>query len=184
MYVIIPFDMFDILNVFFGKKQTNNMVSYCYFTSILYSTKHFSLSNVIFHIRLFPIRIKHVNDMMYIYSDNNTENHRMYISRVNNLEKEILKSYSGVKDNVFIQENITNQFMKGVLKLHVSNSLKESYTSFQNNYIDILLRISGVWENEYSKIGLIYKFMLPSIQEQTIQSHHRYGNNSVSVNSY
>lgn len=177
MYVIIPFESFNVLNVFFGKKQTNNMVSYCYFTSILYSTKYFSLSNVIFHIRLFPNRIKNMNDMMYIYFDHNTDNHKVYISQINQIEKEILKSYSGIKDNVFIQENITNQFMKGIIKLHIAHSLKDTYSSFQNNHVDILIRISGVWENEYSKIGLIYKFLLPSIQEQSTYVNYQYTNN-------
>lgn len=182
MYVIIPFELFDVLNIFFGKKQTNNMVSYCYFTSILYSTKHFSLSNVIFHIKLFPIRIKHMNDMMHIYFDNNTDHHRTCISNVSNIEKGILKAYSGVKDNVFIQENITNQFIKGALKLHIATSLKKTYSSFQNNHVDILLRVSGVWENEYSKIGLIYKFMLPSIQEQSIYTPQYYTHNNADMN--
>lgn len=170
MYVVIPFDKFNISSIFFGSKQANTMVSYCYFTNILYSTKYFSLSNIIFHIRLSCIRIKHVNDMMFVYFDPTSQIHKKYIDSISVIEKDILKSYSGVKDNVFIQENITSQIMKGSLKLHISNSLKYMYESFNNTNIDVLLRISGVWENEYSKIGLIYKFLLPTYQQTSIHN--------------
>lgn len=166
MYIIIPFESFQPTNVFFGKRQANNMVSYCYFTNVMYSTPYYSMTNIMFQMTIHPQSIKISNEMMYISFDTNLMKHKETTSIISNLETQILKLYRGTKDNVYIQENITNQLMKGVLKLHLSSMLKSTYEHYNKNNLNVLLRISGIWENEYSKVGLIYKFILPNKQEQ------------------
>ena len=174
MYIIIPFESFQPNNVFFGKRQTNNMVSYCYFTNVMYSTPNYSMTNIMFRINIQPQSIKITNEMMYISFDTNYTKHKDLTSHISSLETQILKLYRGTKDNVYNQENITNQLMKGVLKLHLSAVLKSTYENYNENNLNVLLRISGIWENEYSKVGLIYKFILPNKQNQESNDHHTY----------
>lgn len=159
MYIILQTKSFNIYNILFGKKQNNTIVSYCYFTNIMYSTPKLTLSNVLFEIELVNVKYTIIdNNTTLVLFDVNQPRNKDTITTINQIETSILKNYSENHNKKYIQNNITNQLLKGVIKLHSgTNKIHDKFST------KLILRISGIWENSQDKVGIIYKFIFPRI---------------------
>ena len=90
------------------------------------------------------------------------ENNNVF-DKIKKLEKIILEYYNQTNKFKF-QYSLQQQLNRGYIKLQIPKKLKT---------IDVILRISGIWENKSKEIGLIYKFM--KVNSSTLdQTQKRY----------
>lgn len=148
MYVTLNIDSFDIYNIYFGDKQKNNIIENCYFSNIYYSTQFYTLNNIVLHFKI-DLNTANENTGLAYLNTKSTENEKVF-EQIGKLEKLILNYYNQTKKEFTYQYSILQQLERGYIKLQVPKKLKT---------MDILLRISGVWENKKHEIGLIYKFL-------------------------
>ena len=72
-----------------------------------------------------------------------------FIRKINSLETSLLSRMKSSKKPVY---NITQQLYSGIIKLFMNT------TNYERK-IDIVLKISGIWESA-DEIGITYKFMM------------------------
>ena len=148
MYVTVDTNTFDLYNVYFGDKQKNNIIENCYFSNIYYSTQFYTLNNIVMYFKI-ELNINSENTG-FAYFDAKSSTNKQVFERMENLEKVLLEYYNQHKKEYIFQYSLSHQLERGYIKLQLPKKLKT---------IDILLRISGIWENKKKEIGLIYKFL-------------------------
>jgi len=162
MYVTVDIDSLDVYNIYFGDKQKNNIIENCYFSNIYYSTQFYTLNNIVLHFKI-ELNTTNENTGLAYLNTKSPENKKIF-QEILTLEKMILEYYNQSKNECSLQYNLLQQLERGYIKLQVPKKLK---------VMDILLRISGVWENKTKDIGLIYKFLKVN-STQSGQTQHRY----------
>ena len=80
-----------------------------------------------------------------------THVHRNIITKLVNIEKDILDRTMIDSSQKTPQYKVREQLVNGCIKLHLNN------TSFDTNNVSLALKISGIWETELN-YGLTYKF--------------------------
>ena len=137
---------FNASYIYFNEPIQNTIINESRFIRILYSTPNiiFNGINIFLKINIDAID-KHYNKNIIYYSiDKNIET----INNIKNIEHIILKKYASDK---IPAHNLEAQVNTGVLKLFSdSNDNKKN--------IDIILKISGLWEDNAS-YGITYKFL-------------------------
>lgn len=155
MNVVIDIKNINIENIQFLNKTNNIIMEEGYFTKLIYSDSHLTMSGLYIY---FPIKIKFINGFNAFY--NFVEN-KEYIQKILELEKNILQYY---KDFYSSGENllfssITKQFMTEMIKLNSFTIIdKERGTPSFHVGNPCVLKISGIWENN-GVIGITYKFL-------------------------
>ncbi len=147
---------FNIYNVFFGKKVPNTIVENSSFYNIIYSTDTIILSNI--HI-LIPLKsiniISYYNKYKVFFSP--SVNFKI-MNKIKNIEEEIILKFKKFRTNKEPLYNLYNQIMTKQIKVNSKENLVE-----EKNTIRLLLKISGIWENE-TNYGIIYSFIYyPSV---------------------
>ena len=148
MYVTVNIDSFDIYNIYFGDKQKNNIIDNCYFSNIYYSTHFYTLNNIVLSFKI-ELNTNNEHTGLAYFNTKSFENKKVF-ETIEKLEKIVLEYYNQTKQECSFQYSLTQQLERGYIKLQVPKKLKT---------MDILLRISGIWENKNKEIGLIYKFL-------------------------
>ena len=133
-------------NIFFCEPIKNTIMLDSTFIRILYSPKNMTL-NGIYLLLVFDniITEKHFNKNKYIF---NSTNHKELIDKIKIIEEDILKK-SEIYDKI-PQFKIYEQLISGNIKL-----FSDSFLSNNNN--SFILKISGIWKNNYN-YGLTYKY--------------------------
>lgn len=134
--------------IIFSDKAKNNILNNAYFYRLHYSDEHFTTNGLYIYFTLKNVKIeKYFNKMKCIFDKyKNTK----IVAFLKNLEITILKCLPTHANKILvyqIEEQLNNRFIK-----IFSNT--ECPTSKD---IDILLKISGIWENN-GEYGITFRF--------------------------
>ena len=118
MLIILDAKLFDHRHVYFGDKQKNNIVEYCYFTPIYYSTDSFTTNNLLFDFPVDVTFVENQNNIMYIkYNfDIHSEYNKTIISLLSSIEHKLLNKYN-LFDNKNINYILSNHLRNGNIKV-------------------------------------------------------------------
>ena len=138
------FDKIDTKNIFIMQPIKNTLINHGLFYKLLYSNNLFTLNGIYIKFKLDDVNF--LNGRLFY---NMTINNIDIINKLEAIEKFLLKKINIDKNiDKKIYFKIKDQIKSGNIKLNI-------YIS------DIILKISGIWENENS-IGLSYK-IFPAI---------------------
>ena len=131
--------------IFFNEPIQNTIINESRFIRILYSTPNiiFNGINILLPINVDSVDKQYNKNIIYYNIEKNIET----INFIKNIEKTILKKYCSHKTPA---HNLSSQVDTGVLKL-----FSDSYDKKKG--IDIILKVSGLWEDA-SSYGITYKF--------------------------
>lgn len=129
-------DNFDMKNIFIMQPIKNTLINEGLFHKLLYSNKLFTSNGIYIRIKL--IDTKYLNGRLNYDISNNSN----ILNNIVNIENYILDK---VNNNKKLHHKIYDQIKTGNIKVNNSNS-------------EIVLKISGIWENDNS-IGISYKII-------------------------
>jgi hypothetical protein len=137
---------FNASYIYFNEPIQNTIINESRFIRILYSTPNiiFNGINILLKINIDAIDKQYNKNIIYYSIDKNTET----INNIKNIEHIILEKYSSDKNPAY---NLEAQVNTGVLKLFSDSNDKKKN-------IDVILKISGLWEDNTS-YGITYKFL-------------------------
>jgi hypothetical protein len=146
MNVVNTIENFNINNVYYSDSQENTVIENSIFIKLLYSTNHISLNGIFLlcNFNNFTIE-KHYNKVSILWNQNH--NSKLETELIN-IEKKVLDKYKTNKNPSYI---ISNFVKRKCIKIFSDNTEKDHFNS-------ILLRISGIWEND-REYGLAFKFL-------------------------
>jgi hypothetical protein len=132
--------------IYFNEPIQNTIINESRFIRILYSTPNiiFNGINILLKINIDGIDKQYNKNIIYYSIEKNTDT----INNIKNIEKTILDKYSSSKVPAY---NLASQVNTGVLKLFSDSNDKKKN-------IDVILKISGLWEDN-SSYGITYKFL-------------------------
>ena len=132
--------------IYFNEPIQNTIISESRFIRILYSTPNITFNgiNILLKINIDSVDKQYNKNIIYYNVDKNTE----VINNIKNIEHTILEKFCSDKTPTY---NLESQVNTGILKL-----FSESNDKKKN--IDIILKISGLWEDSAS-YGITYKFL-------------------------
>ena len=140
--------------IHFGEPVQNAIMNDSYFIRIIYSDGDASLFGLMIPMYFNGVTImKSYNKSIIIYD---LHSHRDTISRICNLEMSILERYNRLLKSFHCEKNpvynLTTQLRSCSIKLFddIDKKMDEC---------NIVLKISGIWENE-KEIGITFKFIL------------------------
>ena len=144
-YLIL--NTYDYKYITFLPSQENKIIENSKFIKIFYSTCNVSLNGIYIKLDLNNIYTeKSFNKLILKINPQDIKN----IDLIIELEKKILELYSLTKHKEFSLKSILDN---SELTIN-SNIITKNYKTN-----DIILKISGIWDNEY-KIGITYKFIV------------------------
>lgn len=149
MNIVMTKDTVNIDDFYYGRKIENNIIPNSYFYNIFYSNNLLYINNVILKIRLNNVVI---NEYFNKFKCNfNARDNIDTINFLTNLEKKILSLLNNDLDcNFKLREQLNN----GEIKI---NNYTNKILQTRLNKLDILIKISGIWETQDEK-GIIVKF--------------------------
>jgi hypothetical protein len=178
MNIVKQLNQFNESNIFFCQPIKNNIIENGVFIRILYKINTFVLNGVYLLLPLYDVRIeKYYNKQKYIFDVNKN---RHIVDKVKEIEETILKKacITNKTPSFKISENITHGNLKIInYNSHSQNNNVNKYyanidyvqtnqlqieqeqsndASKTNNNILVILKISGIWENDTS-YGLTFK---------------------------
>lgn len=164
MYITLHTEQFDPKNIYIGDKKNNNIISSCFFSHIYYSTDVVTLNNIVFSMNIYNIKtVQQTNNIFYInFNSYQPENYNTLLKLIQ-IQESILRYYPGSCGDKMTDSFISNIIKKGCIRLIAREDEHVELESIKTKRLPILLRISGIWENLNNDIGLIYKFILPSV---------------------
>jgi hypothetical protein len=138
-------------NEFYFLEPKNNLIMDGIFTKMIYTSKHFTMNGVYFHFPIhYSIIEQHNSSKCFLYFEDDVEQNKHLIEVIRKLETQILLHYANFtnkrKQSNF---NLYNQLLAKRLRI---NDVSSSKTK------QILLNISGIWENEIS-FGITFKWV-------------------------
>jgi hypothetical protein len=139
-------EKFNSNYIYFNEPIQNTIINESRFIRILYSTPNITFNgiNILLKINIDSVDKQYNKNIIYYNVDKNTE----VINNIKNIEHTILDKFCSDKTPTY---NLESQVNTGVLKL-----FSESNDKKKN--IDIILKISGLWEDSTS-YGITYKFL-------------------------
>lgn len=144
----VPIHAFNIHHVLYGETVENTIIQNSNFHTIYYSTQKFTITNLYIHFRLSDIHIEqYFNKYKCIFEEN--EDNRNIVNHLKDIEFLILSKFHTTKKR---QYKLTEQLIKQSIKIVSDTYIKEC----KHPTIDILVKISGIYEDE-TKCGIIYK---------------------------
>jgi hypothetical protein len=151
MNIVLSKDTYDKQNIYFGKKIANNIIPNSYFYNIYYSNRLIHINNVLFQITLHNVTISEYFNKFKcnfnMYDNNET------IIYLKNMESSILDMFNS---NLRCDNKLADQIDKCEIKI---NNFSNKKLKQHINKLDIIIKISGVWETDNEK-GLIVKFIV------------------------
>jgi hypothetical protein len=149
MNIIIEKNDFNPNYVFFQNSVKNIIMHDGNFTRIIYSNSLFILNSIIFTIDLHITHFeKYFNKYKYFFNCQ-YENTKREIEKIAIIEKQILDriQFAG-KTPIY---KITQQLSYGNIKFYTD-------TILDNEYQNIYIKLSGIWETEH-EYGISFKFI-------------------------
>ena len=149
MNIVKTITQYNEKNIYFCESIKNNIMNDGTFIRILYSTNTVVLNGIYLLINITDFQCeKYYNKYRCVF---NTQTH-----------KELIDVLKTIEERILLKTDIHNKTPQ--LKIH--EQLKNGNIKVFNDVIDIsssafVLKISGVWETQYS-YGLTYKFIKPN----------------------
>jgi hypothetical protein len=147
MILVKNINQYELNNVYFSNVMKNNVMNNSNFIKILYVSQLFKMNGIYLKINI----INYLNENN-IYRNNYIFNHLMYyelIEKIKNIEIDILN-----------KSEISNKTQEHSLyKKLLSGNIKIITDVIKNKFDNFIIKISGIWENEY-QYGLNYKFII------------------------
>jgi len=132
--------------VFFNESVKNTVMDDSSFIRIIYSNKNFTLNGIYF-------KLAFVYDTTYDNFFKNSHNNQLLIF-IKKMEKSILTLYNIDKPFSY---KLNDHLSNNINKLYSDSNKNYNYYNY-NNKLNIILKISGIWETS-SKIGLTFKLI-------------------------
>lgn len=149
MSLVLNLNNYDDGCILFSEPVKNNIMNYCVFIRILYSTPH-----VVFNAIYFDITFQQAECEMYYNKFkchfNIFENHDI-ITKLKAIEESILQKHNTNKIPMF---KIYEQSQQGIIKFFSENNNIQK----KHNNSSFILKISGIWETQFN-YGLTYKYV-------------------------
>jgi hypothetical protein len=150
MNIVTTIDNYNTDCVFFSEPIKNTVISHSDFVRIIYSNDEVMLNGVYLYIYLSTINLEpYYNKYKCMFCKKQNAH---IINQLEKIEKMILDKYKNTTKSP--EYSIHNQIMNGYIKIFTSNLNK--YKS--NNNMQLILKISGLWENE-TNYGVTFKFI-------------------------
>jgi hypothetical protein len=146
MYVVLEMDDLNINNVYYQEKIKNTVMDNSNFVRVVYSNELFILNGIFvkFNLNLQTVE-KSFNKYKCLFD---ARSHADIILKISTIEKKLMERYNfSNKTPVY---RISDQLNNGYLKIFNEAECLET-----NEFV---LKIYGIWENEY-EYGLTYKFI-------------------------
>ena len=138
-------DRIELNNIFFQTPIKNTVIDNSLFIRIIYSTQNLVLNGI---FMIIPLNICFVDKIYNKYKCSyNIGDNQKIITDIIKLEQSILQKLN--IGNKIMRFKISDQLKQGNIKLFSNEPLKKDS--------DIVLKVSGVWENDM-EYGLTYKF--------------------------
>lgn len=146
MYLVLELDELNINNVFYNEKVKNTVMDNSNFSRVIYSNELFILNGIFvkFNLNLNAVE-KSFNKYKCVFD---IKTHNDIILKISTIEKNLIERH--MLPNKTMVYRISEQLNNGFLKIF--NEAK----CMENN--EFILKIYGIWENEY-EYGLTYKFI-------------------------
>ena len=149
MSILKSLDQYNSNNLYFCDTIKNNVMPNGNFIRILYCMSNFTMNGVYLHIPFQNVEIeKYYQKHKFIFDK---EEHSENVKKIIEIEKNILGRIHSAMENKTPQFKVKEQVNNGYLKLHLNDM------NFDTKNISLVLKISGIWETEFS-YGLTYKF--------------------------
>lgn len=139
MLLYLPHNTINLNNIYFGEGIKNTVIENGKFIRLIYSTHDMVLNGIYVHVP-FNINKSSCNKYYFKFADNEE-----YKSHFINIEKFILDKHNVNKKKYY---KLTEQLNQNSIKLF----------NYVESYNKIILKISGLWEDE-TGYGLTYKFI-------------------------
>jgi len=140
MNLVINLDQYDSKNVYFSESIKNTILNNSNFIKAYYSTQKFVLNGIYLYV---PLLIYQNQMNMYFFNpilENNL------IEKIREIENSILERVGII--NKECEHCLYEKILTGRIKVNTK--------FYENEFNGIMIKISGVWENEYS-YGLNFK---------------------------
>ena len=149
MNIILKLNMFNCENIQYLDTK-KNIIMDGNFTKIIYSDNNITLNGLYIHCPFIIERIDNTVQQNIIFNFDNKD----FFNEIIKIETTILEHYKH-KNNIISspQYLLFNQIMNQHIKLYNQNN-----GLFNHFNIQIVLKISGIWENA-DYFGLTYKFI-------------------------
>ena len=147
MFLLLQPNDFLIQNIYFLEKKAN-MIMDGFFTKIIFTNSFMTMNGI--YLKLTIQKSPFKTPSYFLQFDTNS--HKELITRISNIEKQILLYYSifyGIqKTHVY---HLRTQLQQGSIKYY-----RSLYNDDKNT--EYYLKISGVWENQ-NEIGITFKLL-------------------------
>lgn len=151
MNIVTTIDKYNTDNIFFSEPIKNTVITDSDFVRIIYSNDELMLNGVYLYISLNNITMDvYYNKFKCCFCKK--QNARI-INQIEIIEKQIMAKYK-YRTAKKPDYSIYNQIMNGYIKVFTGTPNKYK----TENNIQLILKISGLWENEDS-YGVTFKFI-------------------------
>ena len=149
MNVVIKEDQLNISNVYYTEPIQNIIMDNSQFIKIVYSTQDIVLNGIYLLVELkHTVKERYFKKIKISY-DLGINNPMLY--RLYDIENQLLNKYNTT--NKIPRKIIYDTLSSGVIKM-----FPNSESDFTNNKNSLILKISGIWEND-TEYGLTYKLL-------------------------
>lgn len=139
--IAVPINEFNINNILFRDHTTNKIIPDSTFCKLMYSNEDCHISGIPLSIHLFEFNTN--TKYKYVIHKEKSKNTMEQLQRA---EESILKLYHKKCDNKKPNYKLSNQLIRGVIKLN-------SDSSISNHFV---IKIIGIWESN-REYGLTYR---------------------------
>lgn len=148
----LPLDNYDP-NYLYCLDSKPNLIMNGNFTKINYTHPHFTMNGLFLHIPISSSIIDHSSENTnFVRFDPGSTCNKAIIESVIKIEQDILSYYAAfVSCTKTLSLSMTKQFSKGKLKIN-------GELIYPKNPLFIVLKISGIWENEF-EFGITFRWM-------------------------
>lgn len=136
-------------HIYFSEPLQNNIITDSKFIRIYYSTPDVIFNGIYISLTFNSLKLERFYNKLLFFIDINDENNKEILEQIFEIEKHLLDKSNILKNKIF---NLKNQLESGIIKLYSDNNIEKK------NTFDIILKISGIWENN-DDFGLTFKFL-------------------------
>jgi hypothetical protein len=152
MFLCVNDKNYEQQSILFSKKIKNNILSDGYFYKIYYSDKYFTSNGLLFLFDLKDIKVdNYFNRVKCMFC---SIKNKKILNFIKNLERRIIEDFnfeSKFRPIYRIEEQLKNEY----IKIFSDEKIKRG----KINKIQVLLKISGIWNNE-KECGITFRFLV------------------------
>ncbi len=146
-------------NYFYCLDSKPNLIMNGNFTKVNYTHPHFTMNGLFFAIPLASSFVENASENTHFIHFDITNSNKAILDSIIKLEYEILHNYAAaaqITTKKVMSRYMHKQLSKGKIKINGDNSTGIICLPSKNN--KIVLKISGVWENE-SEYGMTFRWV-------------------------